>query len=40
MLKHNEEIGGKIYKYDLPVQNETLVFKNETALILQEEELG
>lgn len=40
MLKHNEEVGGKIYKYDLPVQNEALVFINEKSLIIQEEELG
>lgn len=40
MLKHNEEVGGKLYKYDLPVENEALVFINEKSLIIQEEELG
>jgi hypothetical protein len=29
MLKHDEEIGGVIYKYDLPVENTAIVFKSQ-----------
>ena len=38
ILKHNEEVAGKIYKYDLPVTNEAIVFKSRQALALVEEE--
>jgi hypothetical protein len=37
MLKHDEEVAGIIYKYDLPVQNMPIAFK--TQLILREEEI-
>lgn len=29
MLKHNEEVSGMIYKYDLPVENLPIEFKNQ-----------
>lgn len=35
MLKHNEEHGGTLYKYDLPVENKPIEFKSQ--LIVQEE---
>ena len=28
MLKHNEEHGGMLYKYDLPVENTPVVFRS------------
>ena len=28
MLKHNEEMNGTIYKYDLPVDNKPIVFRS------------
>ena len=37
-LKHNEDVGGMIYKYDLPVENTPIAFKNAAALVLAEEE--
>jgi len=33
-LKHNEDVGGVIFKYDLPVGNIPITFKNAMALIL------
>jgi hypothetical protein len=36
-LKHNEEVGGRIFKYDLPVENLPISFKNAAALIAIEE---
>ena len=27
MLKHHEEHGGEIYKYDLPIENKPIAFK-------------
>jgi len=33
-LKHNEDVGGVIFKYDLPVGNIPIAFKNAMALIL------
>ena len=32
-LRHNEDVGGMIYKYDLPVENLPITFKNAAALI-------
>jgi hypothetical protein len=32
MLKHGEEIGGILYKYDLPVENTPIVFKSQIVL--------
>ena len=29
MLKHNEEHGGVIYKYDLPIENKPITFKSQ-----------
>jgi len=28
MLRHLEEVGGILYKYDLPVENTPIVFKS------------
>jgi hypothetical protein len=36
MLKHQEEHGGEIYKYDLPVENKPIQFKYQ--LVVREEE--
>ena len=36
MLKHQEETGGMLYKYDLPVENQAIVFKSKQALALME----
>ena len=33
MLKHNEEYGGVIYKYDLPVENKPIEFKSQLVVI-------
>lgn len=35
MLRHNEENGGTLYKYDLPVENKPIEFKSQ--LIIREE---
>ena len=37
-LRHNEEYAGMIYKYDLPVENLPITFKNAKALALSQEE--
>lgn len=37
ILKHNEEVGGTIFKYDLPVINSPIVFKSKQALALVDE---
>lgn len=29
MLKHNEDVGGTIFKYDLPVVNASITFKSK-----------
>lgn len=29
MLKHEEEIGGVLYKYDLPVENTPIIFRSQ-----------
>ena len=36
-LRHNEEVGGTVYKYDLPVENLPISWKNQTALTVQDE---
>ena len=35
MLKHNEEFGGILYKYDLPVENRPIIFRSQ--LIVKED---
>ncbi len=35
MLKHEEEVGGMLYKYDLPVQNLPITFRSQ--LMVKEE---
>jgi hypothetical protein len=37
MLKHEEEFGGVLYKYDLPVVNAPIIFKS-MQLALRDEE--
>lgn len=32
MLKHGEEIGGILYKYDLPVLNTPIVFRSQIVV--------
>ena len=36
-LRHNEEVAGQVFKYDLPIENIPIAFKNAAALILSEE---
>ena len=39
MLKHNEDVGGTLFKYDLPVENLPIAFKSEAALMeIQEQD--
>jgi hypothetical protein len=38
MLKHNEDYGGVIYKYDLPVVNKPIQFRSQ-ALAVKEDEI-
>lgn len=38
MLKHNEDYGGVLYKYDLPVVNKPVQFRSQ-ALMLREEDI-
>ena len=33
-IRQNQEIGGKMYKYDLPLENEAITFKSQSALML------
>ena len=35
MLKHMQEYGGVLYKYDLPVENKPIIFRS--SLIVKEE---
>jgi len=35
MLKHGEEVGGILYKYDLPIENLPITFRSQ--LIVKEE---
>ena len=37
-LRHNEEVAGMVYKYDLPVENSKIAFKNAGALVATGEE--
>lgn len=37
-LKHNEDHGGILYKYDLPVENRPLQFKSQLIAIDKEQE--
>ena len=37
MLRHNEDVGGTIFKYDLPVGNASIVFKSMQALMIGDE---
>lgn len=37
MVKHNEDVGGTIFKYDLPVVNSGIVFKAKKGLQLVDE---
>jgi hypothetical protein len=37
-LRHNTEVGGVIYKYDLPTDNTPIAFKNVASLITANEE--
>jgi len=37
-LLHNTEVAGKIYKYDLPVENSPISFKSASALTLTQEQ--
>jgi len=39
LIKHNEDVGGMIFKYDLPVENAGITFKSQQALALKEEVL-
>ena len=36
-LRHNEEVGGQIFKYDLPIENIPIPFKSVATLVLSEE---
>lgn len=35
MLKHNEEVGGLLYKYDLPVENIPVVFRSQMLTVVE-----
>lgn len=37
MLVHNEDVGGILYKYDLPTVNTPITFRNQNALLELEE---
>ena len=36
MLKHQEEYGGILYKYDLPVENKPVIFKSQNIVPVEE----
>lgn len=36
-LRHNEDVGGMIFKYDLPVENLGIEFRNKKALMAVDE---
>ncbi len=38
MLRHQEEVGGIIYKYDLPVVNQPISFRSQQLALLNEKE--
>lgn len=37
MLRHNSDFNGVLYKYDLPIINEPIIFRNQSSLQLAEE---
>lgn len=37
MLRHNADFNGVLYKYDLPIVNEPIIFRNQSSLQLLEE---
>jgi hypothetical protein len=37
MLRHNADFNGVLYKYDLPVMNEPILFRKDSALQLSDE---
>lgn len=37
-LKHNSDFNGILYKYDLPIVNTKVVFRNNSALMVQDED--
>ena len=38
MLKHGEEHGGILYKYDLPIVNQPISFRSQQLALLNEKE--
>lgn len=36
MLRHGEELGGVVYKYDLPVVNQAIVFRSQQLAVREE----
>jgi hypothetical protein len=38
MLRHNADFNGVLYKYDLPITNEPITFRNQSDLVNQEED--
>ena len=38
MLRHGEELGGVVYKYDLPVVNQPIVFRSQQLALRDENE--
>jgi len=39
ILRHNEEVNGKLYKYDLPLENEAIEFKNQLITVDEDTQL-
>lgn len=37
VIKHNEDYGGTLYKYDLPITNLPIVFRSKNNLATQDE---
>jgi len=33
MLRHNADFNGVLYKYDLPITNEPITFRNQSDLV-------
>jgi hypothetical protein len=38
MLRHNTDFNGILYKYDLPITNQPITFRNQSDLVNVEEE--
>ena len=38
-LRVAEDVGGKMFKYDLPLENEPILFKSKSALMVQDQAL-